>query len=120
MASITVAEWQRAVIFTDGALTGTVGAGRHRKIRRSEWHLIDLRPSILTIPTQEVLTKDGVQVRLSLVATLTITDAAAWIVASASPSEAIYSALQVALRDRVAGTDLADVAASRSTLLDGG
>ena len=116
---VTVAQWQRAVVFTDGALTGTEGPGRHRRKGRAEWRLVDVRPSILTIPTQEVLTKDGVQVRLSVVATLEITDAAAWIVASATPFDAIYSALQVALRDRVAGTDLADLSASRSTLLEG-
>jgi len=116
---ITVAQWERAVVFTDGALTETVGPGRHRRKGRSQWRLVDVRPRILAIPTQEVLTKDGVQVRLSLVATVEITDAAAWIIASASPFDAIYSALQVALRDRVAGTDLADVAASRSSLLEG-
>lgn len=119
MATVTITEGQRAVVLTDGVLTGTLGPGRHRQPRRTVLQLVDVRPRVLTIPTQEVLTKDGVQVRLSLVATLTITDAAAWTIASAAPFDAVYSALQVALRDRVAGTDLADVAASRSTLLDG-
>jgi regulator of protease activity HflC (stomatin/prohibitin superfamily) len=116
---VTVPVWSRAVVIRDGALVGEQGAGRHRRQRRSEWHVVDLRPSILTIPTQEVLTADGVQVRLSVLATITVVDATAWVAVSASPLEAIYSALQVALRDRVAATELADVAASRTTLLDG-
>lgn len=119
MARITVAEWQRGVVFTDGALTGAMGPGRHPKRRRTVWHLIDVRPRLLQVPPQEVLTKDGVQVRVSLVATLEITDAAAWVITSASPSESIYAALQVALRDRVAGVELTELAQARPTLLEG-
>lgn len=116
---VTVPAWSRAVVFTDGALVGEEGPGRHRRRGRSEWHVVDLRPSILTIPTQEVLTADGVQVRLSVVATITVVDPTLWVSASASPYEVIYSALQVALRDRVAELELASVSGARTTLLDG-
>jgi len=116
---VTVPAWSRAVVIRDGKLEGEQGPGRYRRPRRSEWHLVDTRPSILTIPTQEVLTVDGVQVRLSVVATITVIDATAWVSASASPHEVIYSALQVALRDRVAETELASIAGARTTLLDG-
>ena len=116
---VTVPAWSRAVVIRDGELTGEQGPGRHRRQRRSEWHLVDLRPSILTIPTQEVLTADGVQVRLSVLATITVIDATAWVTVSPSPYEVIYAALQVALRDRVAGLELAEVSGARTTLLDG-
>ncbi len=116
---VTVPAWSRAVVIRDGVLTGERGPGRHRRKRRSEWHLLDLRPKFFNIPTQEVLTADGVQVRLSVVATIRIIDATAWVSNSATPLEAIYSALQVALRDRVAGMALADMSSVRSTLLEG-
>ena len=116
---VTVPAWSRAVVFTDGQLTGEEGPGRHRRRGRSQWHVVDLRPTILTIPTQEVLTADGVQVRLSVVATVTVVDPTLWVSASASPYEVIYSALQVALRDRVAELELASVSGARTTLLDG-
>lgn len=116
---VTVPAWSRAVVLRDGILTGEREAGRHRRKRRTEWHLVDLRSRILTIPTQEVLTSDGVQVRLSVLATITVVDATAWVTVSPSPIDVIYSALQIALRDRVAAMELADVSASRSTLLDG-
>lgn len=116
---VTVPAWSRAVVQRDGLLTAEQGPGRHRRARRSQWHLVDTRPVILTIPTQEVLTSDGVQVRLSVVATVTIVDATAWVVGSSAPYEVIYSALQVALRDRVAETELASIAGARTTLLDG-
>jgi len=119
MAVITINEWERGVVFTDGALTGTVGAGRHRKRGRAVWQVVDVRPRLLQVPAQEVLTKDGVQVRVSLVATLEITDAAVWVVASANPYDSVYAALQVALRDRVAGVDLPELAQARSALLEG-
>lgn len=116
---VTVAAWARAVVFVDGALDSEKGPGRYRRARRSEWSIVDMRPSILTIPTQEVLTADGVQVRLSVVATITVVDATTWVSASAAPHEVIYSALQVALRDRDAETELASIAGARTTLLDG-
>lgn len=116
---VTVPAWSRAVVLRDGALEGEQGPGRHRRPRRSEWHVVDLRPNILTIPTQEVLTADGVQVRLSVLATITVVDATAWVTVSPSPYEVIYAALQVALRDRVAGTELSAISGARTTLLDG-
>lgn len=116
---VTVFAWQRAVVFQDGALVGEKGPGRHRRGRHSTWHIVDTRPAILTIPTQDVLTADGVHVRFSVVATVTVSDASKWILASSAPYEVIYSALQVALRDRIAGQPLADIVGTRSTLLDG-
>ncbi|TAL45992.1 MAG: slipin family protein [Salinibacterium sp.] len=116
---VTVPSWSRAVVSRDGMLIGERGPGRYRRARRSEWHLVDMRPSILTLPTQEVLTSDGVQVRVSAIATITVVDPTAWVSASESPLEVIYSALQIALRDRVAAMELASVSSSRSTLLDG-
>jgi len=115
----TVPQWSRALLITDGVVTGEAGPGRHRRPRRTDIEIIDQRPTILTIPTQEVLTLDGVQVRLSLLATISIVDVTAWVTASAAPYEVIYSSLQVALRDRVADTELATLSSSRSTLLDG-
>ncbi|MGV3731783.1 MAG: slipin family protein [Microcella sp.] len=116
---VEVAPWAKAVVLRDGLHIATEGPGRHRRRRRSRWHVIDLRPQLLSVPTQEVLTADGVQVRLSLVATAQITDPEAWLFSSASPFEAIYAALQVAVRDRVASIELAALASSRSVLLDG-
>jgi regulator of protease activity HflC (stomatin/prohibitin superfamily) len=116
---VTVPAWSTAVIFRDGVRLGERGPGRHWRARRSDWHIVDIRPGILNIPSQEVLTSDGVQVRLSMRATVTVVDATAWFAASAAPAELLYSELQIALRDRVAATELADIAASRSTLLEG-
>ncbi|MBX9471729.1 slipin family protein [Microcella sp.] len=116
---VEVAPWAQAVVIRDGVHTSTEGPGRHRRRRRSRWHVLDLRPQLLTMPTQEVLTADGVQVRLSLVATAQIIDPVAWLFSSVAPFEAIYAALQVALRDRVAALELAAISRSRSTLLDG-
>lgn len=116
---VTVPAWSRAVVFRDGVLVGERGPGRHYRGRRADWHIIDLRPSVLSIPAQEVLTADGVQVRFSVLATITVVDATTWVSASASPLEVIYAALQVALRDRVAALELAQIAAARATTLDG-
>lgn len=117
--SVTVYQWQRAVVFDNGALVGERGPGRHRRGAHGTWQLVDTRPTLLTIPTQDVLTSDGVHVRFSVVATVTVTDASAWILASSSPYEVIYSALQIALRDRVAALPLEEIVGTRSSVLDG-
>lgn len=116
---VTVPSWSRAVVIRDGKVVAEQEPGRYRRRSRSEWHLVDQRPALLTIPPQEVLTSDGVQVRLSVIATLTVVNPTAWVTASQSPIEVIYSHLQVALRDRVAALDLAELSTSRATILDG-
>lgn len=116
---VTVPSWSRAVVIRDGKVVAEQEPGRYRRRSRSEWHLVDQRPALLTIPPQEVLTSDGVQVRLSVIATLTVVNPTAWVTASQSPIEVIYSHLQVTLRDRVAALDLAELSTSRATILDG-
>ena len=116
---VTVPSWSRAVVIHDGKVITEREPGRYRRRSRSEWHLVDQRPALLTIPPQEVLTSDGVQVRLSVTATLTVVNPTVWVTASQSPTEIIYSHLQVALRDRVATIDLAELSTTRATILDG-
>ena len=116
---VTVPSWSRAVVIHDGKVIAEREPGRYRRRSRSEWHLVDQRPALLTIPPQEVLTSDGVQVRLSVTATLTVVNPTVWVTASQSPTEIIYSHLQVALRDRVATIDLAELSTTRATILDG-
>lgn len=116
---VTIEPWETGVVVRDGAIVDTWGPGRHRHHGRGSVTVLDTRPSILTIPTQEVLTSDGVQVRLSLVARVAIVDPVRWLTTTLSPLELLYTELQVALRDRVAALELAAISGARTTLLDG-
>ena len=83
---ITVRPWERAVVLRSGALDRTADAGRHRRRRHEVWHIVDLRPRWLTLATQEVLTADGLQVRVTPVALYRIVDPAAWLTEADQPT----------------------------------
>jgi regulator of protease activity HflC (stomatin/prohibitin superfamily) len=115
---VTVNTGQRAVVLRSGVLARTVDAGRHRRRRREAWHLIDVRPRWMALATQEVLTADGLQVRVTPVAQFRVADPAAWLTESEDPAVALYTEAQLALRDALTGKDLDEVLAARDGLLD--
>jgi regulator of protease activity HflC (stomatin/prohibitin superfamily) len=99
-------------------LDRTVDAGRHRRHRREAWLVVDVRPRWLALATQEVLTSDGLQVRVTPVAMYRIVDPAAWLTESDQPTVALYTLAQLAVRDALTGKDLDEVLAARDGLLD--
>ena len=114
---ITVRPWERAVVLRSGALDRTADAGRYRRRRHEVWHIVDLRPRWLTLSTQEVLTSDGLQVRVTPVALFRVVDPTAWLTESDLPTPALYTLAQLALRDALTGKALDDVLAARDSLL---
>jgi len=115
---VTVQPWERAVVVRSGDLDRTVDAGRHRRYRREVWHIVDLRPRWLALATQEVLTADGLQVRVTPVAQFRVIDPTAWLTESDQPTPALYTLAQLALREALTGTALDEVLAARDGLLD--
>ncbi len=118
MARATVQEFQRAVLHQAGAPAVVLAPGRHwyRK-RRSTLALIDLRPSLLKIAGQEVLTADGVGVRASVVVRFTVTDPLRWVLSGDGPgagSERLYLAAQLAVRDAIAQRTAEELLATRA------
>lgn len=116
---VTVEAWEQAVVLRSGIVTRVVGAGRHRRLRRETWHLVDTRPRWLPTATQEVLSADGMQVRVTPMAQFRVTDAVAWLTATADASAAIYTLVQLAVREALATRTLDEILAMRRALLDG-
>ena len=110
--------WERAVVVRSGALDRTADAGRYRRRRHEVWHIVDLRPRWLTLATQEVLTADGLQVRVTPVALFRVVDPTAWLTEADEPTAALYTLAQLALRDALTGKALDEVLAARDGLLD--
>jgi len=82
MARVVVQEFQRAVLHRSGAPAQVLGPGRHRyRRRRSALAVVDLRPALLKVAGQEVLTGDGVGVRASVVVRYAVTDPLRWVLA---------------------------------------
>jgi regulator of protease activity HflC (stomatin/prohibitin superfamily) len=120
LATITVMDWQRTLLFTDGRFTRLLEPGRHRyRKSRTTTRTVDIRPRHAVVPGQDLLTSDGITVKVSVVAVWRISDAVAYVTGAANPEQMLYVALQLAVRDAVAAATLDDVFADRSRLSAG-
>ncbi len=96
---------------------GTLPPGTHWVARRvGSITKVDVRPYVLTVPGQELLTSDGIGVKLSLVANVEVTDPAAAVNQVQSYTAALYTIIQVALREIVSGRSLEDLLAGRADI----
>ena len=114
---IVVQEWERVLLYRDGRFEEILGAGRHRRLRwRRRRVRIQIRPRLLVVPSQEVLTADGLSVKVSLTAAVRTADTRRWYEAVEDADAFVYAALQIALRDEVAGRTLDELLAARGAL----
>jgi regulator of protease activity HflC (stomatin/prohibitin superfamily) len=106
--TITVPADARAVEYVDGAFTRVVGPGRHsRPWRRVSYRWVGVREQLMPMPPQEVLTSDGLTVRVSVSFRWAVADPRAFVEISVDPTASVYLAIQVALRDALAEVEVA-------------
>lgn len=117
MALVVVQEFQRAVLHESGAPARVLAPGRYRfRRRRSALAVVDLRPALLKVTSQEVLTADGVTIRASVVVHYAVSDPLAWVLSGDSttmPASWLHLAAQLALRDLTGGLTAEELLASR-------
>jgi regulator of protease activity HflC (stomatin/prohibitin superfamily) len=117
MARVTVKDYERVVRMVDGRVRDVLGPGRHRyRRRRTILHRVDVRPRLVTVPGQEVLTADGIAVRLTVVLRVGVVDPVAHLTSAQNANDELYTAVQLVLRDAVAGRPLDALLAARSAL----
>ena len=114
---VVVQEWQRVLVYRDGRFEVELGPGRHRLARRRRTVVpVTVRPRLVVTPVQEVLTGDGLAVKVSLASVMRVDDARVWHEAVDAPDAFVYAAVQVALREDVASRTLDELLADRSGL----
>lgn len=114
---VTVYDYQRGLRYRTGRLSGLVDAGPHLSIRGiNEVRVLDVRPTSLTVPGQEILTADGVALKVSLTARYVIADPVAAVTGDQEYLRALYVALQAGLRDAIAGRTADDILATRGEI----
>lgn len=114
---VTALETLHVVRYRDGILVGELAAGRHLLHRQRDTIVTAPRqPVLLTLPGQEVLTADGVPVKVSLLATVRVTDAVTALHVTQSWHDSTYAALQVALRGAISSVGVDDVLGDRDQL----
>lgn len=110
MFTITINARECALRYRDGRLEQVLPSGRHRRVWRSRHVRVDLRESLLALTPQEVLTADGISVKITAAVRWAVTDPVAFVERTADPTGMVYLAAQVALRDAVAALTVEQVA----------
>ena len=97
---VTVHDYERGLRYRRGRFSGLVDPGTHLIVPPfTEVRVLDGRPSFLTIEGQEVLTSDGVPIKVSLAARYVIGDPVAAITGDQSYGRAMHLELQLGLRE---------------------
>jgi len=111
---VTVNQWEQGLLFRYGRLETVLEPGSHRR-----WgggftlRAVDMRPWVVLVPTQEVPTAAGATVKVTVAGQAHVMDAATYVTAARNAEQALYLAVQVALRELVATTTVEDLLANR-------
>jgi regulator of protease activity HflC (stomatin/prohibitin superfamily) len=114
---VTVLEYEKGLKYVKGKFKTVMDAGQY-------WYMpfftviqkLDIRPRFVSITGQEVLSSDGVSLKVSLAANFEIADADVAINKVQSFQEALYLELQLALREILGSADIDTVLNSRNEL----
>lgn len=117
LRQVTVFEYERGLRYRNGRFTGVLGPGsywffpRFTRIAR-----VDIRPTYIVVPGQEVITSDGVGLKITVAAKYAVVDPAKAQHSTASYATALYTILQLALRELVGGSPVDEVLSGRPQL----
>lgn len=110
-------EYERGVIFTLGRYTGTRGPGLILVIPFvQQMRRMDLRTIVLDVPTQDVISRDNVSVKVNAVVYFRIVDAAQAVIQVANPFEATSQLAQTTLRSVLGQHELDEMLSQRDKL----
>jgi regulator of protease activity HflC (stomatin/prohibitin superfamily) len=110
-------EYERGVIFTFGRFTGIKGPGLIILIPLVQRMVkVDLRTVVLDVPTQDVISRDNVSVKVNAVIYFRIVDPAKAIIQVANPFEATSQLAQTTLRSVLGQHELDEMLSQRDKL----
>jgi regulator of protease activity HflC (stomatin/prohibitin superfamily) len=99
---VTVYEYQKGLKYTKGRYASTLNAGQYWILSTfSSVVPVDIRPQFVTIQGQDVLSADGVTLKVSLAAEFQVVDPNVAINKNASFQNSLYLTLQMAAREIV-------------------
>jgi regulator of protease activity HflC (stomatin/prohibitin superfamily) len=110
-------EYERGVTFTLGRFTGVKGPGLIIVIPGIQQIVrVDLRVIVFDVPTQDVISRDNVSVRVNAVVYFRIVDPEKAVIQVASPFEATSQLAQTTLRSVLGQHDLDEMLAEREKM----
>jgi regulator of protease activity HflC (stomatin/prohibitin superfamily) len=110
LTKATVFEYERGLRYTNGKFRGELSPGSHWIYRRNTFvRKVDVRPRVVSVPGQEVLSADGVSLKVSLAATYEVADPSVAINTVESYEQAVYTTLQLSVREIIGAAKIDDL-----------
>ena len=101
----TVRANERVVEYVDGTCTRVLGPGKHAERQNAQYESVYVLDRIDTTAPQEILTADGMTVRVTAAIRWRIADPQVFLESAMDPAAGVYLAVQVALRDALVGQE---------------
>lgn len=115
--TLTVKPGERLLEQRPGRETRALEPGRHWRRPGAAYLRVDVREQLESVAPQEVLTADGATIKVTAVIRYAVSDAVSFVEHTAQPLAVVYLAVQVALRDALAGVAVdGALATARRTL----
>jgi regulator of protease activity HflC (stomatin/prohibitin superfamily) len=117
VTAVTVYEYERGLRFHRGRFDRVLGPGLYRHMPRyTRIQKVDVRPTQVAVPGQEVLSADGVAVKASVAATYRIAAPDRAVLETGNYQSAIYAELQLALRSAIGALAVEELLAKRADI----
>jgi regulator of protease activity HflC (stomatin/prohibitin superfamily) len=117
VAAVTIYEYERGLRFHRGRFDRVLGPGLYRYMPRyTRIQKVDVRPTQVAVPGQEVLSADGVAVKASVAATYRITAPDRAVLETGDFHAAMYAELQLALRSAISALAVEELLARRADI----
>ena len=120
LLKVTIYEFQRGLMYRRGRFERVLEPGRYwLRARDTFVQVVDARPAFVTVPGQEVLTADGVTLKLTIAAQYEIADLDTAFNKTQNAVEALYLTLQMALREIVGRAKIDELLEDRARFARG-
>jgi regulator of protease activity HflC (stomatin/prohibitin superfamily) len=113
---IIIFEYQRGAVFVKGIFKEIVGPGRYWSTKTRQFHIVDTRLQGLNVAGQEVLTVDGLSLKITLAGEYRIVDPALYLLSSTVPASLLYQDAQQTLREAAAGLSFESILETRAAI----
>jgi regulator of protease activity HflC (stomatin/prohibitin superfamily) len=116
---VTVFEYERGIHYRNGKFQGLLTPGVYLLFHLNSIVInVDVRPTLLTVPGQEVLSQGNIPVKITMLATVQNVDPVKAYLTEGQAMEKMYALLQLKLRQVAAVTTLEDLLQNRREFVD--
>ena len=114
---VLIFEFQRGLLYRDGRFERVLEPGRYLfRARTATVRVVDVRPRLATVPGQELLTADGVTIKLTIAVAYEYADLDTAFNKVGDPDQLLYLTLQLALRRIVSEVTVEDLLTQRAEM----